>query len=96
MNLPIFLTLDYILFIAKIESKSDFRIDHTRLASSYHTGILSGFSLIASSLETAVEAGEKVRITSFVHHGTLLHFQFWYSPTILSHTLKTYMKSGCH
>ncbi|KAF3323675.1 methyltransferase-like protein 13 isoform X1 [Carex littledalei] len=44
------------------DSTSDFRIDHTRLASSYHTGILSGFSLIASSLKTAVEAGEKVKV----------------------------------
>ncbi|KAJ3697307.1 hypothetical protein LUZ61_001012 [Rhynchospora tenuis] len=44
------------------EPKSDFSIDHTRLASSYHTGILSGFSLIASSLEAAVKAGEKVKV----------------------------------
>ncbi|KAJ4790958.1 Methyltransferase-like protein 13 [Rhynchospora pubera] len=47
---------------ASVEPKSAFSIDHTRLASSYHTGILSGFSLIASSLEAAVEAGEKVKV----------------------------------
>lgn len=81
-RIGLYLTLDYIFFfVAKIDSKSDFRIDHTRLASSYHTGILSGFSLIASSLKTAVEAGEKVRITSDVYHSTIIRFQFMVSPT---------------
>lgn len=41
--------------------KSTLKVDHCCLASSYHSGIVSGFSLIAPSLENAVFSHEKVR-----------------------------------
>ncbi|KAJ3675714.1 hypothetical protein LUZ60_004756 [Juncus effusus] len=43
------------------DSKNKLKIDHTCLASSYHSGIISGFSLIASSLETASQNEQKVK-----------------------------------
>ncbi|PKU76753.1 hypothetical protein MA16_Dca001359 [Dendrobium catenatum] len=37
-------------------------IDHSSLASSYHSGIVSGFSLVASALQNAVSLQERVRV----------------------------------
>ncbi|XP_028064961.1 eEF1A lysine and N-terminal methyltransferase isoform X1 [Camellia sinensis] len=45
-----------------IEDSSDFlKVDHNYLASSYHTGIISGFMLISSYLESASSTGRMVR-----------------------------------
>lgn len=41
--------------------KSNVKVDHRCLASSYHSGIISGLSLIASKLESAVLLQRKVR-----------------------------------
>ncbi|KAJ0988886.1 hypothetical protein J5N97_007242 [Dioscorea zingiberensis] len=42
-------------------SSSSHKVDHTKLASSYHSGIICGFSLIASSLENAASLKKKVK-----------------------------------
>jgi hypothetical protein len=44
-------------------SKTVLRIDHSYLGSSYHSSIISGFSLIASALDSAAVAGTKVSTT---------------------------------
>ncbi|GMP55534.1 hypothetical protein CsSME_00020326 [Camellia sinensis var. sinensis] len=45
-----------------IEDSSDFlKVDHNYLASSYHTGIISGFMLISSYLESASSTGRMVK-----------------------------------
>ncbi|XP_073013391.1 uncharacterized protein [Typha latifolia] len=41
--------------------KGDLKINHSSLASSYHSGIISGFALVASSLDIASLSGEKVK-----------------------------------
>ncbi|XWS35164.1 hypothetical protein CRYUN_Cryun21dG0102300 [Craigia yunnanensis] len=43
------------------ESSSKMKVYHGYLASSYHTGIISGFSLISSYLESVASAGNKVK-----------------------------------
>ncbi|XP_010929746.1 uncharacterized protein [Elaeis guineensis] len=42
-------------------SRSILKVDHSCLASSYHSGIVSGFALIASALEIAASSRKKVR-----------------------------------
>lgn len=42
-------------------SKSNLKVDHSCLASSYHSGIISGFALIAPTLENALSLQKKVR-----------------------------------
>lgn len=37
-------------------------IDHNSLASSYHSGIIAGFSLVASALQNVVSLQERVRL----------------------------------
>lgn len=37
------------------------KVDHTFVASSYHTGIVAGFTLILSYLESMASSGGKVR-----------------------------------
>lgn len=44
-------------------SKNSLRVDHKFLGSSYHSSIISGLSLVASSLSAAASSGEKVSIT---------------------------------
>uniref|UniRef100_A0A0D9W422 Methyltransferase domain-containing protein n=1 Tax=Leersia perrieri TaxID=77586 RepID=A0A0D9W422_9ORYZ len=44
-------------------SKTVLRIDHSYLGSSYHSSIISGLSLIASALDSAVGSGTKVSTT---------------------------------
>ncbi|KAL6885831.1 hypothetical protein ACP4OV_010092 [Aristida adscensionis] len=44
-------------------SKASLRIDHSFLGSSYHSSIIAGFSLVASSLSTAAASGVKVSTT---------------------------------
>ncbi|KAK9289137.1 hypothetical protein L1049_017610 [Liquidambar formosana] len=43
------------------ESSDNLKVYHNYLASSYHTGIISGFILISSSLEKAASAGRTVK-----------------------------------
>nr|DAD23992.1 TPA_asm: hypothetical protein HUJ06_025455 [Nelumbo nucifera] len=43
------------------ESRSNLKVDHNYLASSYHIGIISGFTLIASNLESAISSGKMVK-----------------------------------
>ncbi|XVF37961.1 hypothetical protein REPUB_Repub20aG0056500 [Reevesia pubescens] len=43
------------------ESSSKMKVYHGYLASSYHTGIISGFSLISSYLESVASAGNRVK-----------------------------------
>ncbi|XVF84603.1 hypothetical protein PTKIN_Ptkin17bG0050600 [Pterospermum kingtungense] len=43
------------------ESSSKMKVYHGYLASAYHTGIISGFSLLSSYLEGVASAGNKVR-----------------------------------
>lgn len=38
------------------------RIDHSYLASSYHSGIISGLALIAAKFQSATSATRQVRI----------------------------------
>ncbi|KAK6255220.1 hypothetical protein SCA6_016525 [Theobroma cacao] len=45
----------------KIESSSKMKVYHGFLASSYHTGIISGLSLISSYLESVASAGNRVK-----------------------------------
>ncbi|KAA8548383.1 hypothetical protein F0562_000067 [Nyssa sinensis] len=48
--------------VSKIdESSMDLKVDHNHLASSYHTGIVSGFMLISSYLESAASTGRMVK-----------------------------------
>ncbi|KAH7683108.1 Endothelin-converting enzyme 1 protein [Dioscorea alata] len=42
-------------------SSGNYEVDHTILASSYHSGIICGFALIASSLESASSLRKKVK-----------------------------------
>ncbi|ONK77227.1 uncharacterized protein A4U43_C02F4390 [Asparagus officinalis] len=42
-------------------SKSSLKVDHRCLASTYHSGIVSGFSLIAPSLENAASSQKQVK-----------------------------------
>ncbi|KAG2565624.1 hypothetical protein PVAP13_7NG121000 [Panicum virgatum] len=44
-------------------SKNSLRIDHSFLGSSYHSSIISGLSLVASSLSAASASGKKVSTT---------------------------------
>lgn len=41
-------------------SSGNYEVDHASLASSYHSGIICGFALIASSLESAASLRKKV------------------------------------
>lgn len=43
-------------------SKGNMEIDHSSLASSYHSGIISGFSLVVRALQNAVSLQERVRV----------------------------------
>ncbi|KAL0920954.1 hypothetical protein M5K25_007974 [Dendrobium thyrsiflorum] len=43
-------------------SKDNMEIDHSSLASSYHSGIVSGLSLVACALQNAVSFQERVRV----------------------------------
>lgn len=45
------------------ECRDNLKIDHSYLASSYHSGIISGFTLIASYLENVAPSGNTVRMT---------------------------------
>ena len=42
-------------------------MDHSQLASSYHTGMISGLSLIAQNLKQCMSRKELVCISSFLH-----------------------------
>lgn len=42
-------------------SRSILKVDHSCLASSYHSGIISGFALITSALEIAASSEKKIR-----------------------------------
>ncbi|CAA6659906.1 unnamed protein product [Spirodela intermedia] len=42
-------------------SRSNLKVDHGYLASSYHSGIISGFILVASALEDAASCGKLVK-----------------------------------
>lgn len=44
-----------------VGSKTNLKVDHSCLASSYHSGIVFGFSLISSSLDRAASSKEMVR-----------------------------------
>lgn len=46
----------------KRRAKFSYKIDHSSIASSYHSGIISGFSLVASALQNAVSLQERVRV----------------------------------
>lgn len=48
---------------SKKGSKNSLRVDHSFLGSSYHSGIISGLSLVASALGAASTSGEKVSTT---------------------------------
>ncbi|XP_020571393.1 methyltransferase-like protein 13 isoform X2 [Phalaenopsis equestris] len=43
-------------------AKCNMEIDHSSLASSYHSGIISGFSLVSSELQNAVLLQERVKV----------------------------------
>ncbi|CAK9136523.1 unnamed protein product [Ilex paraguariensis] len=43
------------------ETSNDLKVDHNYLASSYHTGIISGFMLISSYLESVASTGGLVK-----------------------------------
>ncbi|XP_041006981.1 eEF1A lysine and N-terminal methyltransferase isoform X2 [Juglans microcarpa x Juglans regia] len=45
----------------QIEASNDLKVDHSYLASSYHTGIISGFNLISSYVENVVSTGKTVK-----------------------------------
>ncbi|KAG6514483.1 hypothetical protein ZIOFF_024843 [Zingiber officinale] len=44
-----------------IHGSKSMKVDHSCLASLYHSGIVSGFALIATTLERIVSAGKKIR-----------------------------------
>ncbi|XP_074579685.1 uncharacterized protein LOC141836162 isoform X1 [Curcuma longa] len=44
-----------------IHGSKSMKVDHSCLASLYHSGIVSGFALIASTLEHIVSSGKKIR-----------------------------------
>jgi hypothetical protein len=47
------------------EPSNQLKVYHSYLASSYHTGIISGFSLISSYMENVVVAGKTVSTAIF-------------------------------
>ncbi|KAK8937666.1 hypothetical protein KSP40_PGU000553 [Platanthera guangdongensis] len=48
--------------ISSDAAKFCYKIDHSSIASSYHSGIISGFTLVASAFQNAVLLQEKVRV----------------------------------
>lgn len=42
-------------------------MDHSQLASNYHTGMIAGLSLIAQNLKQCMSRKELVSISSFLH-----------------------------
>lgn len=45
----------------------EYTLDHSQLASSYHTGMIAGLSLIAQNLKQCMSRKELVCISSFLH-----------------------------
>lgn len=48
------------LFVIVLEVNNHLKIRHNYLASSYHNGIISGFMLISTYLETVASTGRTV------------------------------------